>query len=79
MARWMKPEEEYPNVECGDRIVCIVMCRRERWQKDLAPMVVILEATEKGWIDPEDSGYAPEDAVCWTTEKDLCQIAHVLG
>ena len=47
MARWMKPTEELPEVNSGDRIVIIVM-ERPRKGAAIKPTLVILEATEDG-------------------------------
>lgn len=67
MARWMKPEEELPSCEVGDRIVTIVVEKDPR-TKAWNPRVVILEA----------EGYGVEDAVLWSLEKDLAQISHTI-
>lgn len=79
MARWMKPEEEMPEVEVGDRILLIVVERA--WEKaPLMPRLVILEAEDESWTSPDPTyvGYSPEDGVLWAHEKDVCAIAHAL-
>jgi hypothetical protein len=79
MARWMKPTEESPQVEVGDRIVIIVMERRYE-DSPIEPHLVILERSEGGWdsCDTVFSGYNPYDGVLWAHEKDICQIARVV-
>jgi hypothetical protein len=79
MPRWMKPTEELPEVNCGDRIVIIVR-ERPRADATLDNRLVILEATETGWYCADDTyaGYSVHDGILWTTEKDVCQIADVL-
>jgi hypothetical protein len=76
MPRWMKPSEEMPKVEVGDRIVIIV---RERAASNLLlrPRLVVLEAEENGWHSPDSfyTGYTPMDGVLWATEKSVCEIA----
>lgn len=64
MPRWMKPDEEMPNVPVGDRIVIIVN-ERQHERAALSPRLVILEATETGWDSPDPvyGGYSPEDGV----------------
>jgi predicted RNA-binding Zn-ribbon protein involved in translation (DUF1610 family) len=80
MARWMKPTEEMPKVEAGDRVLIIVR-ERLRVGSPLFNRLVTLVATEDGWEALEDAyyGYTPHDGVLWTTEKDLCQIGTVLA
>ena len=77
MARWMKPEEQTPEVFVGDRIIGIVRDRKHATSK-LLPRVVILEAIEGGWRDIEDSGYRLGDCELWTLESDLVHIADVV-
>lgn len=76
MARWMKPEEELPECDEGERIVMIV---RERDIESLrAPMVdrlVIIAKTRTGWHST--GGFTPPDAILWTYEKDLVKIAEI--
>lgn len=77
MARWMKPTEEYPVCDCGDRVVGIVRYR-EHERGELRPHVVVLVATENGWRDTEDGGFSIEDCELWTLERDLVRIANVV-
>ena len=77
MPKWTKPSEGLPEVEVGDRVIVIVH-KRSRWTDPVTFAAVILEATETGWQDAEDTGYTPEDGVLWTTEKDLCGVAAML-
>lgn len=85
MPKWMKPSEELPGdtrpYEVGDRILMIVAERRKEGEP-IKPQLVILEAWELGWKSPDDEdyyGYGPEDAVLWAWERDVCQVAYVLG
>lgn len=76
MSRWMKPEEEMPVCEVGDRILLIIMCRL-RQGDPMEPHLDICTATEDGW--ESESGWTPEDALLWSNEKDVCGIAAALG
>jgi predicted RNA-binding Zn-ribbon protein involved in translation (DUF1610 family) len=64
MARWMKPTEEMPKVEAGDRVLIIVR-ERLRVGSPLFNRLVTLVATEDGWEALEDAyyGYTPHDGV----------------
>lgn len=77
MARWMKPSEEMPSCEVGDRVLVIL---EERERGRLRKRLVILEATETGWEPTDDfyTGYTPADGVLWSYERDVCQIAAVV-
>ena len=79
MPRWAKPSEELPELECGDRVLVIIM-ERPRFGGHIAPRLIILEAVEDGWSCEDDTfnGYSPEDGVLWSLESDVCQIVHVL-
>lgn len=79
MARWMRPSEEMPDVEAGDRVLIIVV-ERQYANARLQPRLVILEATEDGWtsLDEVYVGYTPADGVLWSLEKDVCGIARAL-
>lgn len=87
MARWMKPSEELPECDCGDRVIGIVRycVPHNDGFNDLAshgpvqPHIVILVATEDGWDDVEDSGFTIHDCELWTMESDLVQIADIIG
>lgn len=76
MPRWIKPEEEAPELECGDRILIIV---NEKMPVSKRPVLrlVILEATEAGWDSPDEDygGYSYEDGVFWAYEKDVVEFA----
>lgn len=72
MAKWMKPEEEQPVVDAGDRVIGIVK-DREHATASLKPRIIILTATEDGW--KEQDGYTLHDCKLWTLEKDLASIA----
>lgn len=78
MAKWMKPSEELPDCDCGDRVVGIVRYREHKRGK-LLPHVVVLVAEENGWRDVEDAGYDIHDCELWTLERDLVQIADVVS
>lgn len=80
MPRWMKPSEEMPEVEVGDRIAIIVRERTFR-NKPFRLRLVILEATETSWRSIEDnySSYTPGDGELWAYERDVCAIADVVG
>lgn len=76
MARWMKPTEELPCCEVGDRVLVIMReTERGKWVRRL----VILEAKEEGWESPDPTyvGYSPEDGQLWAMEKDVVQVAAV--
>ena len=79
MPKWTKPSEGLPEVEDGDRVIVIVQ-HQSKWsdKPKLVFSAVILEATEYGWEDPDDTGYTPADGVLWTTERDLCGVAEFL-
>lgn len=68
---WRSPEIRPTGLTDGDRLVIVVMCRRHRLQKNLEPMLAIIEATENGWKN--EDGYDFPDAVHWCWEKDLIQ------
>lgn len=76
MARWMKPEEELPECEVGERVVMIVRERASPRTK-MTDSIVVLVAKEGGWGSPDlvYDGYTPEDSILWTYEKDLVKIA----
>jgi len=79
MPKWMKPQEEMPDVEAGDRILVIVR-EREEVESPLENKLLILEATEDGWFspDPDYAGYSVTDGILWSAEKDVCQIANIV-
>ena len=79
MARWMKPSEEMPEIEAGDRVLIIVV-ERPHANALLQPRLVLLEATEDGWTSPDETygGYTPGDGVLWSLEQDVCGIARAL-
>ena len=80
MARWMKPSEELPEVDAGERVVIIVKERMGRG-RPFSLQLVILEATETGWYspDPTYAGYSIEDGCLWSPERSVCEIANVIG
>ena len=75
MPKWMMPNEELPSLECGDRVLGIVM-EAPKFSKVCKPTLIILEATETGWHCGDDTyaGYSVEDCVLWAYEKDVVQI-----
>lgn len=80
MPRWMKPTEDMPECEAGDRILCIVAeVIDQRVKPTATPRLVILEATETGWESPDPTYgcYTVEDCILWSYERDVCQIAYV--
>ena len=87
MARWMKPTEEMPSCDCGDRVIGIV--RYSVPYNDgfgdlpshgpIQPHVIILVAEEDGWRDVEDGGYTVDDCELWTMEQELVQVANAVA
>lgn len=77
MAKWMQPTDQLPECECGDRVVGIVRYRDLEGGPVLAH-VVVLQATEYGWLDVEGSGFDIGDCELWTMERDLVSIADVV-
>lgn len=77
MPRWMRPEEEMPKCDAGDRVIGIVRCR-DRRDGPIVLHVVVIEATEDGWDDLTDNGYTVEDCELWSMERDVVQIADVI-
>ena len=77
MAKWMKPSEEWPRCDCGDRVVGIVRYR-ETGDAKIRPHIVVLVAEESGWRDVEDGGHTLEDCELWTMECDLVQISDAI-
>lgn len=80
MPKWTKPAEGLPECEAGDRVLLIVHERTNRQSVRKTRRLVILEATETGWIsaDPIYDGYTPHDAELWSMERDVCQIASIV-
>jgi hypothetical protein len=74
----MRPEEELPVVDAGDRVIGIVRYR-DIGEPRVKPHIVILIATETGWKDAEHDGYTLHDCELWTLEKDLVSIADAVG
>ena len=77
MARWMRPEEELPSVDAGDRVIGIVRYR-DNGEPRVKPHIVILIATETGWTDVEDNGHTLHDCELWTLERELVMIADLV-
>lgn len=77
MACRMRPSEELPTCEVGDRIIGIVRYR-EQENSPLLPHVIILLVLETGYYDLEDGGYDIHDCELWTMEKDLVKIANFI-
>ena len=79
MPKWMKPTEELPECEAGDRILCIVREAR-RIGAPVRPTLLILEATEDGWTSPDDvfAGYSVHDCELWAYERDVARIADAI-
>lgn len=77
MAKWTKTEEGLPECDCGERVIGIVRYRYLEGGPVL-PHVVVLEATEYGWLDVEGSGFDIGDCELWTMERDLVGIADVI-
>ena len=76
MAKWMRPDEEQPEVDAGDRVIGIVK-DREHAAASLKPRIIILTATEDGW--KEQDGYTLHDCELWTLETDLVSIADAVA
>ena len=76
----MRPTEEMPEVEAGDRVAIIVR-ERQSARGPFSLRLVILEATETGWYSADSfyAGYTPDDGELWSTEKDICAIAGIIG
>lgn len=74
MTRWIKPTDELPECEAGDRIVGIVREAPGPHMKP-RPTVILLEATEDGWDSRDDTyaGYSVHDCDLWAYERDLCK------
>lgn len=77
MPKWTRPTEGLPECEAGDRVVLIVNERLDRRSLRKTRRLVILEATEVGWMSPDMvyAGYTPHDAEFWSMERDVCQFA----
>lgn len=76
MPKWMKPTEELPELDAGDRVVIIVR-ERPYAGANLRNRLVIIEATEDGWRCDDDTydGYSIHDGLLWSLERDVCGIA----
>jgi len=72
----MRPEEEHPVVDAGDRVIGIIR-DREHAAASLKPRIIVLTATEDGW--KEQDGYTLNDCELWTLEKDLVGIADAVA
>lgn len=87
MAKWMKPSEELPECDCGDRVVGIVRYSVPfndgfgdlPMHGPVQPHVRILVATEDGWEDVEGGGFDIHDCELWTLESDLIKIGDALS
>ena len=81
MPKWTKPSEGLPECEAGDRVLLIVNERLDRRSVRKTRRLVILEATETGWMSPDMvyHGYTPEDAEFWSLEKEVCRFVDAVG